>query len=467
MIGLGSFTTALNSAVVYIIVPIVQQDFATSVVAVQWVSIAYHLAVTGLLLPFGRLGDLYGLRRVYLAGFIVFGLSSFLCAFAPTIGYLIGFRIFQAMGTAMVLATAPALLILSFPPERIGRVIGLQLTMTYLGVTAGPLFGGFVAGWWSWRGVFWINIPISLFLLFFSLRILPEMAIPRLQMRFDLCGAGLLLAAVAFFMIGVTGTGREETGTLLLVLLRLGLMVTGALFGFAFVLREKNLEQAQAQPLLSLALFTNRSFFLACVLSLIGYTCEFFVTFLMPFYLLRILALSPAQAGLLLMVKSVVMMIVAPFAGDLSDRAGPRPLSLASMVLYAGTLLLQSWLNETSGLGEITVALSLTGLAAGLFVAPNNSVILGVARPEMKGMASAVLGLVRNLGMVWGTALSGAFLALWPQSLLTGFQLAATVGMLIALGCLHSSTRCSNCYSVQNTLRTIESTRTPILQHSF
>lgn len=431
--GLGSFMTALNSAVVFIIVPIVQQDFSTSVVAVQWVTLAFHLTVTGLLLPFGRLGDLYGLRRVYLVGFLIFGVASFFCALSPAISYLIGFRILQAMGTAMVLAASPALLTLSFPPERCGRVLGLQLTLTYLGLTVGPIFGGFVAGWWNWRGVFWINIPFSLLMLYLSLRVLPRTAISPPRRRFDLGGAGFFLVAVAFFMLGVTGFGREGSDPSRWSVLRSGLMAIGAILGFAFVLQERRLERVQAQPMLSLALFTTRPFLIASVISLIGYTCEFFVTFLMPFYLLQILVMSPAQAGLLLMVKSVMMMAVAPFAGDCSDRVGPRLLSVTSMVAFAGTFWLQSRLNETSGVGEILLALTITGLATGLFVAPNNSVMMGSARAEMKGMASAVLGLMRNFGMVWGTALSGALLTVLPRSLLDGYHLAVRVGMLIAL----------------------------------
>lgn len=431
--GLGSFMTALDSAATFLVIPLVQRDLATSVAGVQWIALAYLLTVSGLLLPFGRLGDFFGLRRVYVAGISMFAFSSILCALAPAIGYLIVFRVFEGVGGAMAIATAPALLTLSFPPQQRGHVLGLQLTLTYLGLTVGPFVGGFVAGWWSWRGVFWINGFIGLPLFFFALRILPG-ARGFFRGQFDLSGAMVLILAVLLLMLGATATGELDVIPNWRTLIRAMIVIFGLLLGLVFLRREKRLERARLQPLLSPRLFRSKSFSFSAAIALVGYTSEFFIVFLMPFYVIQIIGLSPSRAGLLFMAKAVVMMVSAPMAGALSDRRGPKLLSMAAMLFYVGAFVFQSRLSETAGVAEVTLLLMLSGLAAGLFVSPNNSAMIGAAPSEMRGAASAMVGLVRNFGMVFGTAFSGALLAVRPDSLLSGFHLAMEVGAIVALG---------------------------------
>jgi EmrB/QacA subfamily drug resistance transporter len=431
--GSVSFMSALDSAASLLVIPLIQQDFATSVAAVQWIALAYLLTVSGLLLPVGQLGDLWGLRRVYLVGISVFGISSILCALAPTIESLIIFRVFEAVGAAMTIAAAPALLTQSFSPEQRGHVLGLQLTMTYVGLVAGPFIGGFVADWWSWRGVFWINGLVGVPLFMFALRILPGLT-GSWRGRFDFSGAVILMAAVLLLMLAVTAVGELNIIAGWRAFIRAVVVITGLLLGYVFVLRQRKLEQARLQPLLSPRLFGNRSFSLSAAIALVGYTCEFFITFLMPFYVIQIMGLSPSQAGLIFMVKAIVMMVTAPVAGIMSDRRGPRSLTMTAMLAYIGAFVVQSRLSATAGVAEVTLLLILSGLAAGLFVSPNNSAMIGAAPSEMRGAASAMVGMVRNFGMVFGTAFSGALVGLRPESLLSGFHLAMGVGAIIALG---------------------------------
>ena len=425
--------TALDSAATFLVIPLVQKDLATSVNAVQWIALAYLLTVSGFLLPFGWLGDFWGLRRVFLAGISIFSLSSVFCALAPAIGDLILFRVLEGVGAAMTTATAPALLTQSFPPEQRGRVLGLQLTMTYLGLVAGPFVGGFVAGWWSWRGVFWINGFVGLPLFLLAFRVLPGVS-GSFRGRFDYPGAMALILAVLLVMMGATVAGELSIVPSRRALIRSAVVIAGLLVGLVFVLWEKKLEQARMQPLLPLRLFRSKSFSLSAGVALIGYTCEFCISFLMPFYLIQIMGFSPAQAGLLFMAKSIVMMIVAPWAGARSDRRGPRSLSMAAMLAYAGTFVFQSRFSAAPEAAEVVVPLMLSGLAAGLFVSPNNSSMIGAAPSEMRGAASAMVGLIRNFGMVFGTAFSGALIAMRPDSLLSGFHLAMEVGAIAALG---------------------------------
>jgi len=422
VIGLGSFMGAVDSAITTIIVPVIQKDFSTSVLAVQWVTLAFLVTVSGFLPVFGRLGDLWGHRTVYLSGVLVFTLSSFLCGLAPTVVWLISFRVFQAVGSAMVGSVAPTLLTMNFPPENRGRVLGLQLTMTYLGLIAGPSLGGFLTQLWHWRAAFWINVPIGMVLFLATLCVVPSGGKGRRE-RFDFVGAVLLFTAVAAGLLGITGSGGKTPA---------GLILLGMLLGFFFARRELRLESRGEPVLVRMSLFRNRIFSLSAGVSLVGYTCEFFVTFLVPFYLMQVLGLSGGAAGLLLTVKSIVMVFVAPLSGNLSDRLGPRPLSLAGMGCYAVSLIFQAQLTGHSGMIWVASLLILSGIAVGLFVSPNNSAMLGAAPQSAQGVASAVLALVRNLGMAFGIAFSGALLAFRPASVLDGFRFAMFFGTIIA-----------------------------------
>lgn len=427
VVGISSFMGALDIAVANIILPVIQKDFSTSVLAVQWISIAFLVTVSGLLPVFGRLGDLWGHRTIFLSGIFVFTLFTFLCGLAPTVGWLIVFRVLQAVGSAMVVSVAAALLIVHFPPEHRGRVLGLQLTMTYLGLITGPTLGGFAAQFWNWRVAFWINVPIGIALFLFTPWVLPRDGQGERE-RFDVAGAVMLFTAVVTGLLGITGVGgRATTGG------KAGLLLLGILVGFFFARRELRLESRGEPVLMRLSLFRNRTFSLSAGVALVGYTCEYFVIFLSPFYLMRVLGLSGGVAGLLLTIKSVVMLFVAPFSGNLSDRVGPRPLSLAGMGCYAVSLILQTQLTGHSAALWVGALLVLTGIAIGLFVSPNNSAMMGATPRSAQGVASAVLALVRNLGITLGVALSGTLLSFRPESLLNGFRFAMVFGAGIAL----------------------------------
>src|SRR3990172_2997271 len=174
VIGVSSFMGALDIAVVNIVLPVIKKDLSTSVRAVQWISVAFLVTASGLLPVFGRLGDLWGHRTIFLCGIFVFTLFTLLCGLAPTVGWLIVFRVLQAVGSAMVVSVATALLIRHFPPEHRGRVLGLQLTMTYLGLITGPTLGGLAAQFWNWRVAFWINAPVGIALFLSAWWVLPK-----------------------------------------------------------------------------------------------------------------------------------------------------------------------------------------------------------------------------------------------------------------------------------------------------
>lgn len=399
-IGLGTFMSALDGSVVNITLPVVRQSFGASVAAVEWVVTVYLLVVSGLLLSVGRLGDLRGHRRVYTAGFLIFLLGSVLCGLAPSAGFLIAARGVQAVGASMLFANSPAILTKSFPPEMRGRALGLQATMTYLGLTVGPSLGGWLTTTLGWRSAFYINVPVGLLALALALRFVPQDAGSGSGEGFDLHGAltftgGLVALLLALNQGHAWGWTAWPTVTLLAIsLVLLGLFL--------------HLERTVAAPMLDLSLFRSRTFSAAAASALLNYVCVFSVLFLMPFYLQQARGLSPAEAGLLLTAQPLLMAAVAPLSGGLSDRMGTRLPSVLGMGLLGAGLLLLSSLDLQSPRGVIAAMLAVAGLGIGIFASPNNSALMGAAPRHRQGIAAGVLALARNVGMVVGVGLAGA-----------------------------------------------------------
>ena len=202
-IGVGTFMSALDGSVVNTTLPVIRNAFGSDVATIEWVVTTYLLTVSGLLLSVGRLGDLRGHKQVYITGFVVFLLSSALCGMAPTAAALVGFRGIQAVGAAMLAANSPAILTKNFPASQRGRALGLQATMTYLGLTTGPALGGALAGWLGWRAIFYINVPVGAVALALSARFIPSDTATERRERFDLSGALSFLVGLVLLLLAL------------------------------------------------------------------------------------------------------------------------------------------------------------------------------------------------------------------------------------------------------------------------
>ncbi|HEX7976356.1 MAG TPA: MFS transporter, partial [Anaerolineales bacterium] len=279
-IGVGTFMTALDISVVNTVLPVVNRSFGRDgdVAAIEWVVIVYLLVVSGLLLTFGRLGDLRGHRFIYLAGFFVFVGSSVLCGLAPSALALVGFRAVQALGAAMLSANSPAILTKSFPDSQRGRALGLQATMTYLGLTVGPALGGWLTDLYSWRAVFFINLPVGVLALALSLWAVPHDGAERSAERFDLAGALLFSAGLVALLLGLNQGSSWGWQSLPI----LGLLLAAAIFLGLFVRNELHI----TNPMLDLSLFARRLFTTSTVSAILNYICVYGILFLMPFYLI-------------------------------------------------------------------------------------------------------------------------------------------------------------------------------------
>jgi EmrB/QacA subfamily drug resistance transporter len=402
-VGVGTFMGALDGSVVNTILPVVRSEFGVNISTIEWVVTIYLLTVTGLLLTFGRLGDLRGNKPVYLGGFGLFLLGSVLSARASTAGFLILARCVQGMGAAMLASNSPAILTRSFPSSERGRALGIQSMMTYLGLMVGPALGGWLAQSAGWRSVFYINLPVGALALGLGYLAIPGGKPADNKESFDVPGALVFMGGLVSMLLALSlgpGWGWLSPG----ILLQLG--VAGVLLT-AFIVIEKRV----ANPMLDLTLFRSRTFSVAAVSAVLNYVCLFSVVFLMPFYLIQGRGLTAAQAGLLLTAQPLVMVVAAPISGTLSDRMGSRILSSLGMALMGLGMIGLALLRPSTDLLVVAAALGVVGLGTGIFISPNSSALMGSAPRQRQGIAAGIMATSRSFGMVLGVALSAAILA--------------------------------------------------------
>ena len=431
--------SALDGSVVNTILPVIQQAFKSDIATVEWSLTIYLLVVSGLLLTTSRLGDMRGHKMMFVTGFVIFVASSALCGMANSTGILIFFRAVQAIGAAMLYANSPAILTKTFPASQRGRALGLQATMTYLGLTIGPSLGGFLAEKFSWRAVFYINVPVGLIGMLLSLYFIRKDQGEETGVQFDLPGALLFMAGLVALLLGLN-QGQDWGWVSLPVL---GLFACAIVLLVLFVHRENRVEN----PMLDLSLFKQRIFSAATTSAVFNYVVLYSTLFLMPYYLIQGRGLNPAQAGLLLTAQPLIMAISAPISGALSDKIGSRlPATLGMFILGIGMFLL-SHLGPNTPQGYIILGLAISGFGTGIFISPNTSALMGSAPRNRQGIASGVLATARNMGMALGVGLAGAILTTimaGPSSLALyegvniGFYMA--MGMAL-LSCLASAVR--------------------------
>lgn len=437
-IGMSTFMSALDTSVVNTVLPIITKSFESHIATVEWVVIIYLLIVSGLLLSFGRLGDIRGHRTVFLIGFSIFIISSALCGMSPTIEFLILFRGLQAIGAAMLAANSPAILTKSFPSSQRGQALGLQATMTYLGLTVAPSLGGWLTDLVSWRAIFYINIPVGISAFVLAWMFIPSDEGKKLHESFDFQGALLFLAGLVALLLALNqGYAWGWISPAII-----SLFVFAAIFLAVFIYVEKR----RTNPLLDLSLFRNRAFSSSVISAVLNYIAVFSILLLMPFYLLQGRGFTPSQAGLILTVQPIVMAVVAPIAGSFSDRIGTRIPTVTGMIVLAGGIFLMSRFGPATPIYQIAIALGIVGLGTGTFISPNNSAIMGAAPRERQGIAAGLLATARSTGMVLGVGLAGAIFTtilesrIGPNTVYMAFSASLiTAAGLAALGAFSSA----------------------------
>lgn len=399
-IGMSTFMSALDTSVVNTVLPVINNSFGSEIATVEWVVIIYLLIVSGLLLSFGRLGDIRGHKPVFLTGFSIFIISSALCGWAPSIEALIGFRGFQALGAAMLAANSPAILTKNFPASQRGQALGLQATMTYLGLTVAPSLGGWLTDLVSWRAVFYINVPVGLIAVILAWMFIPQDKHTGRREPFDLLGAFIFIAGLIALLLAMNQGYAWGWYSIPIM----GLFLFSGVFLASFIY----VENRSQSPILDLQLFKNRVFSAAAVSAILNYIAVFSILLLMPFYLLQGRGFSPSQAGLILTIQPIVMAIVAPISGSISDRIGTRIPTVIGMIILSLGIFLMSRFSPNTPIYEVGIALGIVGFGTGIFISPNNSAIMGAAPKERQGIAAGILATARSTGMVLGVGLAGA-----------------------------------------------------------
>jgi EmrB/QacA subfamily drug resistance transporter len=397
---LAGFITPFDLSAVTIALPALGREFSMDAVQMGWVSTAYLLASVVFLLPFGRIADIYGRKRVFVTGLSLFTLASFLMIMAPSALAVILLRVLQGFGSAMIFGTAVAILTSSTPPENRGKVLGIYTTAVYLGLSMGPFFGGILTDHLGWRSIFLVNVPIGLFAVVLILLFLKgEWADCRGE-RFDLGGSIQYGLALTCVMYGFSLLPERE-GFILLV--------AGAVMFVVFIAREFRI----SYPLWNIRLFAkNRVFLCSNMAALINYGATFAVTFFLSLYLQYINGFSAEQAGMILVIQPVVMALVSPGAGRLSDRIEPAKVASAGMALSALSLVLLIFTGSDTPLVTFIGILIILGIGLGLFSSPNTNAVMGSVEPCCYGVASGTLGTMRLAGQMLSMGVAMMVLAI-------------------------------------------------------
>lgn len=404
----GAFLGQLDASIAGLVLPTLEETFAAPVASVAWVAIAYLVALAAFVVPFGRLADLAGRKMLYTAGFVVFILGSALCGFAPSLGWLIVFRVVQAIGAAMLQANSVAIITAAVVRRRLGRAIGIQGAAQAVGLSVGPSVGGFLIDALGWRWVFFIAVPFGLLGTLLAWLVLPRTGSAEsrstqgAEERFDWLGALLLGPSVALVLLALTFANDWGWTSPTFLLVSTVAAVCVGLFLTA--------ERRATSALVEMRLFCSRNFSIGIVAGLLSYSVLFGTLFLVPFYLERGLGLSAAQAGLFLSPIPLALGIMAPLSGMLTDRFGSRTPTVVGMLLTAVGLVVLALAGPADS-GVMLGLLSLVGIGLGLFTPPNNSGIMGSAPPHRLGVAGGILNMTRSVGTSLGVALTGALLS--------------------------------------------------------
>lgn len=420
-VAMSIFLATIDGSIVNLALPTLVRELDTTFATVQWVVLAYLLTLTTLMLSIGRLADIRGKKPIYVLGFVVFTIGSVLCALAPTVGWLIGFRILKALGGAMVLALGAAIVTEAFPPQERGKALGTIGSMVSLGIVAGPLLGGVLISALSWRWIFLVNLPIGIVGTWMAQRFVPAIQPPGGQ-RFDFAGATTLFISLVGLLLGLTLAQEAGFANPLSVTLFAVWVIFLALFIW--------IELRSSDPMIDLRLFRNRIFRVNLGTGFLTFFAISGILILMPFYLENLLGYPIHLIGPLQAAVPVLLGVLAPLSGSLSDRYGSRRITvLGLLVLVVAYVVLTTLSTETGTLGYIVRMLPL-GLGMGIFQSPNNSAIMGAVPRERLGIASGLLSMTRTLGQTVGIAVLGA---IWAG------QVAARAGESVSGGATNAS----------------------------
>ncbi|HKP24324.1 MAG TPA: MFS transporter [Dongiaceae bacterium] len=402
-LSLAILLSSLGTSIANVALPTLAQVFEASFQQVQWIVLAYLLAITTLIVSVGRLGDLVGRRRLLLAGLALFTAASVLCGIAPTLWLLIAARAAQGLGAAIMMALGMALVGETVPKAKTGRAMGMLGTMSAVGTALGPTLGGILISAFGWRAIFLVGVPLGFVTLLLAWRCLPAGTARAKPDRtgFDIAGTLLLALTLAAYALAVT-VGRGNFGAL-----NLALLLAAALGIGLFVLTETKV----AAPLVRLEMFRNPVLSAGLASSVLVLTVAMATLVVGPFYLSRALGLDPATVGLVMSSGPIFSALSGIPAGRMVDRWGAPMIAVTGLTVMAAGSLALCALPMMFGVAGYVTALALVAPGYQLFQAANNTTVMTDIQPDQRGVVSGLLNLSRNLGGMTGASVMGAIFA--------------------------------------------------------
>ncbi|MFO1324342.1 MAG: MFS transporter [Burkholderiales bacterium] len=407
-LSLSMLLSSLGTSIANVGLPTLAQAFDASFQEVQWIVLAYLLAITTLIVSVGRLGDVIGRRRLLLAGILLFSVASVLCGVAPTLGLLIAARAAQGLGAAVMMALTLAFVGETVPKARTGSAMGLLGTMSAIGTALGPSLGGMLIAWLGWRAMFLVNVPLGLLTFLLAHRYLPiDHREPKAARAagFDGVGTLLLVLTLAAYALAMTIHADADRGSFGSV--NVALLLAAAVGAGLFVLAEAR----AASPLIRLAMFRDPALSASLATSALVSTVIMATMVVGPFYLSGALGLDAARVGLVLSVGPLVVALTAVPAGRIADRFGALRMTLVGLVAMAAGALMLSMLPETLGVPGYIAPIVVVTAGYALFQTANNTAVMADVGPDQRGVVSGMLNLSRNLGLVTGASAMGAVFA--------------------------------------------------------
>lgn len=398
-VALGTMMATMDASITNIAFPVLTRVFRAELTTVVWVTVGFILVSTSTMLIIGKIGDLIGRKRIYVAGMGVFTLGMLACATAQSIGQLVFFRCLQAVGAAMTISTSTAIVTEAFPRSEVGKGIGFLGMSVSLGFIIGPILGGFLLDWLDWRSIFFVRAPVGFLAFLLALTLLKRDEVKDRAIQLDLLGTLTSSAGIFSFVFGL-GQIRAHGLSSPRVLLMTGL-------GLVFILLFLWVERRAKDPIVDLKLFKNRVFSRSMwALFLLFMAAPPFIL-IMPFYLIQGREMSPSRAGMLMAVTSVITMVVGPLSGSFSDRFDPSKIAAFGAGMVGAAYCLMLTFDVHTPLTILIPALALLGVGIGSFHPPNNSIIMSSVTSNRLGTASALIATQRQVGMSVGMALTG------------------------------------------------------------
>ncbi|KYC53932.1 MAG: putative transporter [Candidatus Methanofastidiosum methylothiophilum] len=391
--SLASFITAFMGSSINIALPALGEEFQIDAVLLSWISTSYLLAAAISLVPTGRLADLYGRKKIFAYGIVIFTVATLISGMSNSIPILLFSRVLTGIGVGMVFGTSVAIVTSAFPISERGKAIGFTVSAVYLGLSMGPFIGGILTQNWGWRSIFFTSVLMGLVTTFVTMFIKGEWAEARNE-KMDYVGTVIYALSLSFAIYGFSVL--PSLNGILFVL-------AGVVFIIIFGYWELRFDT----PLLNIRIFrNNKGFTFSNIAALIHYSATFGITFLLSLYLQYIKGLGPQKAGIILLSQPLVMAIFSPFAGRLSDRIEPRVIATSGMSITCLGLLLFSFIGQDTSLILIVINCMMVGFGYALFSSPNMNSIMSSVEKKFYGIASAMVGTMRLIGQMTSMAIA-------------------------------------------------------------